>query len=566
MGQETEQLAAANSEFEGHLIAAQHQLKYKEAEIAYDRVLNQVHDDLSKASTPEEAQSIKDRARAQFQQVLAPYQTDKVMSRILGIHDQEQDVELQSVVNAKKAQIIGIQDAAANAVKKTTTEQEAINLGSAGQDWTKPRAQYEAWLHASALTKTMPPEVIAHDMLEWDVAVEAGNIETKLGSENLQVVQDTLTDLRLHPNKYPHLDQAQINAYIEKGDSAIVARMSRQDEINAKTEEHKYWNPDDPAALPRLATKANGDYDQTLADKYISSRGLSPAGEKKLLEASKVHAAGANAELDQQASKLGNDIVAAGQHGDAKKASELLDQFKQLADQHPDLSAAYKGYATFEDARIHEKMSLAIQSATLQNDKERLEIQKDQQYSFDTLGQIELDMSQNKHYSDTELRAMAGRGKGKMSTAQVTAAIELSHAVDKDPDNANYFKAINSYIGTDNPGLLGKVTNDFSAYLRENPKATSDQKAAFVKHLTDTENTDKLSTAIDDAAEKLNNSGQSVQTPDNRINKAIDEMNAPENTGDDTAPKRTPKVVERRTTPSGKKLEKLDDGTIREAK
>ena len=179
-------------------------------------MLNQVHDDLSKASTPEEAQSIKDRARAQFQQVLAPYQTDKVMSRILGIHDQEQDVELQSVVNAKKAQIIGIQDAAANAVKKTTTEQEAINLGSAGQDWTKPRAQYEAWLHASALTKTMPPEVIAHDMLEWDAAVEAGNIETKLGSENLQVVQDTLTDLRFTLISIPTLTKHKLTPTLRR--------------------------------------------------------------------------------------------------------------------------------------------------------------------------------------------------------------------------------------------------------------------------------------------------------------------------------------------------------------
>ena len=47
LGEETEQLAQANTEFEGHLLHAQRDLKAKQAEVAYDRELNQVHADLS---------------------------------------------------------------------------------------------------------------------------------------------------------------------------------------------------------------------------------------------------------------------------------------------------------------------------------------------------------------------------------------------------------------------------------------------------------------------------------------------------------------------------------------
>jgi hypothetical protein len=182
MGQETQQLAAANSEFEGHLIAAQHQLKYKEAEIAYGRVLNQVHADLAKASTPEEAQAIKDHAQTQFQSVLAPYQTDKVMSRILGIYAQQQDVELQHTVNAKKADIITKADYAANQILGEKSLQTAITTKVGGGDPSIARTQFDMQLQSSVHNGTLLPQ--QHDAMiqQWDKDYQKGVILAKINS------------------------------------------------------------------------------------------------------------------------------------------------------------------------------------------------------------------------------------------------------------------------------------------------------------------------------------------------------------------------------------------------
>src|SRR5208283_3011177 len=238
LGQETENLALANQAFEGYLIAAQRQLRAKEAEVSFQRVLSQVHADLDKASTPEEVDAIQAHARGDLHSSIEPYkQHDHVLGQHLDIYAQQQDVELQNTVNAKKAEIISKADAAMNTVKKQTTLDTSINIRAAGGDWTVPRAQYELWLHSSASTKTMPPEVIEKLLQQWDTEHEAGYIDAQLGSENLQTVQNMVNELRLHPEKYPHLNKADINQYINKGNNAIVSRMSLQDEINAKTEE-----------------------------------------------------------------------------------------------------------------------------------------------------------------------------------------------------------------------------------------------------------------------------------------------------------------------------------------
>src|SRR5208283_4981890 len=66
LGQETEQMAQANLAFEGHLIYAQRILKAAQAQIEFDRVKSQVHADLNKAKTPEEAQVILDHGRGEL--------------------------------------------------------------------------------------------------------------------------------------------------------------------------------------------------------------------------------------------------------------------------------------------------------------------------------------------------------------------------------------------------------------------------------------------------------------------------------------------------------------------
>src|SRR5271165_6489420 len=106
LGYETEQMAISNLEFEGHLIRAQRQLEAKQAEIAFDRRKAQLYNDLSKAVTPEDAQAMYDHSKGELDNVLAPFETDRALSRELGIYRQREDVEIQGTVNAKKAEII----------------------------------------------------------------------------------------------------------------------------------------------------------------------------------------------------------------------------------------------------------------------------------------------------------------------------------------------------------------------------------------------------------------------------------------------------------------------------
>ena len=131
------------------------------------------------------------------------------MSRITGLYDREQDVELQHVANAKKAEIISQSDNAANAIKEQNTEHEAIAAKVGGGDYTAQRAQYESWLQSSALTKTMPPEVIAAKMLKWEQDVQRGVVVA--GYENPDPVIRRQTIEQLTTGKGP-LDLSKLDA------------------------------------------------------------------------------------------------------------------------------------------------------------------------------------------------------------------------------------------------------------------------------------------------------------------------------------------------------------------
>ena len=93
LSQETEQMALGNQAFEGHLIEANRYLKAKQAEIAYDATLNEVHAELARAVTPEDAQAVYDRAKVKLAGVLQPFESDRVLARQLALFGQEQQVQ-----------------------------------------------------------------------------------------------------------------------------------------------------------------------------------------------------------------------------------------------------------------------------------------------------------------------------------------------------------------------------------------------------------------------------------------------------------------------------------------
>src|SRR5215475_4123447 len=85
LGHETEQLAQQASQLDGYLLSAQRQLKAKQAQIAFDQAKNVLYDDLRKAVTPEEAEAMYQDAKGRLDGVLRPYETDRVLSRELGV-------------------------------------------------------------------------------------------------------------------------------------------------------------------------------------------------------------------------------------------------------------------------------------------------------------------------------------------------------------------------------------------------------------------------------------------------------------------------------------------------
>src|ERR1035441_3736442 len=114
LGQETAQLALGNQAFEAHLYEAQRYLKYKQVEIEVGKLENQAHEELSKTTSPDDAQAIHAQFKEQVDTLLGPHMGDKQLARQLHIYGQQVDVQMQSTVNARKATIIQHSDQAAN--------------------------------------------------------------------------------------------------------------------------------------------------------------------------------------------------------------------------------------------------------------------------------------------------------------------------------------------------------------------------------------------------------------------------------------------------------------------
>jgi len=470
---------------------------------------SQAHDDLSKTVTSKDAQAVHDLFKQQVNSVLGSAMSDKVLARQLHVYGQQVDVLMQNTVNARKAVLIHEGDKSANGVMLDTSSREAINTMAAGGDVAPIRAAMDAKLDASVhVMGTLLPEQKVALMNKWDKDVESGYIDAMLSSPNLQSIQNTVNDIRLHPEKFPHLDKGELNAYAVKGESAIVSMMSRQKEINANAEESKYWNQS-PTGIPKMFSDINGNFDAGKAADYVTHLGLSPEGEKVLLNDIKVHESGSNLELKQQATKLENGIVDAGNHHNYKEASALLDQFKQFSDQHGEFGEGFRAMSNFIDEKRSREMSLAIEGFRVHNEAYTLKKQQEQDQSWAQYGQLAGDIAQGK-YTDTQLRQMTGGGvgalrPGQMLPQQVEDAIKLNHSYETDPENKKYINAIwNDAALAALPAQQGRIVGEYQAWLKKYPGATEDAKAAEVKRLIDPVHVEQIGNSLDDLNNRIN--------------------------------------------------------------
>src|ERR1017187_1889091 len=255
LGQQTEQMAQSNMEFEGHLFRAQNQLKAKQAEIAFDQVLNQVHADLAKAQTPEEVQAVSDHAQGELDNAMVPFENNKPLSRELAIFNQQQKVELQHTVNAKKADIITKTDQAANVVLGQKSLQDAITTKIGGGDPTVARGQYDLELQSSVAHGTMNPEQAVEAMQHWDKEYQKGVILAKINSGDPTVRQYAIKQLTAGGGELEHSmlsaeDIGQLRTHAVDTDHSLMEKEEAGNlngALNIKAEAFsspEYKNPD----------------------------------------------------------------------------------------------------------------------------------------------------------------------------------------------------------------------------------------------------------------------------------------------------------------------------------
>ena len=204
LGQESEQLAAHAADVEYGIAQANRQLKAKQAEIAFGRAKLQVYDALRKSTTAEQAQQVYENSRKQLDSTLAPYETDRQLARELGIYRQQEDVEIQHTLNARKATIITESDRAANATIAEDKLNKAITTKVGGGDPTTDREQMRLQIQSSVAHGTMTPAEADEFMQVWDKKYEKGVILAKINSGDPATRQYAIKQLSAGGDELEH--------------------------------------------------------------------------------------------------------------------------------------------------------------------------------------------------------------------------------------------------------------------------------------------------------------------------------------------------------------------------
>ena len=493
LGQETEDLAAGASAVVGHLIAAERNVKAKQAEIAFDRRREQLYQDLSKATSPEEAQGMYDHAKGELDNVLTPYQHDHVLARALGLYRQQQEVKIQHNVNAKKADIITKSDNASNEVLYGKSQQDAINTTIGGGNPAVARDKFELQLQSSVAHGTLLPQQAEAAMQQWDQDYEKGMIEAYANSPDANVRKSNIQNLK-SGDSYPHLDPATKNALITKSENRDreLANLHESEDLNASTAkfnqltqgwdyEHKInATTNDKWAKDNGFVDSNGNPNRKILDK------IGEDVDRQETRARKVQTDNDNDVVE----KYMVDVSSG-------KMSETDIQRAVMKDGGSPKAVTYLNNLRKDIIRTNLELgSLSLQRQSLMR-------QQWQDQSFEQLGVIQRDLANGVRHSREELNTMVGRGPGKMSSQQVAEAIRMTDSYETDPVNKPFYSIFTNAAALDDR-TRGEAVSEFDSFIQKQPNATSVEKQRAINEILEPRNIERINKSLDSLGDVFN--------------------------------------------------------------
>ena len=502
LGQETEDLAAGSSAVEGHLIAAQRQVKAKQAEIAFDRRKMQVYTDLSKATSPEEAQQIYDHAKGDLDSVLTPYEHDRVLARSLGLYRMQQDVEIQGTVNAKKADIITKSDKASNEVLYGKSQQDAINTTIGGGNPAVARDKFELQLQSSVAHGTMLPAQADAVMQQWDQDYEKGMVDAYANSPDPNVRKGNIQNLK-SSDSYPHLDAATKNALITKSESRDreITNLHEAEDLNSSSARFNQitdgWDYDhkinattnDKWAKDNGFVDINGNPNRKILDK------IGEDVDRQETRARKVQTDKDNDVVEKYMTDVSNG-----------KMSETDIQRAVMKDGGSPKAVTYLNNLRKDII----KTNLELGSLSLQQQSLKRQLWQDQ--SFEQLGVIQRDIANGVRHSREEINSMVGRGPGKLSSQQAAEAIRMTESYETDPINKPYYSIIYNSSALDDK-TRGEAISELDKYVQQNPKSTSAEKQRAVNEILEPRNIERINKSLDSLGDVFNPKQNTPQKP-----------------------------------------------------
>lgn len=511
LGEETEDLAAGASAVAGHLIAAQRQVHAKQAEIAFDRMKMQVYQDLNKTTTPEEAQAVYDHAKGRLDDTLTPFEHDRELAKALGIYRQQQDVEIQGTVNAKKADIITKSDKAANEVLYSKSQQDAITTTVGGGNPAVARDKLNLQLQSSVSHGTLLPVQADAVMQQWDQDYEKGMIEAYANSPDGNVRKGNIQNLK-SGDSYPHLDAATKNALLTKSENRDreLANLHEAEDLNASsskfnqlTEGWDYSHKIDATSNDKWA-KDNGFVDE---NGNPNRKILDKIGED--VDRQEVRSRKVQTDNDNDIVEKYMVDVSSG------KMSETQIQKAVMKDGGSPKAITYLNGLRKDIIRT----DLELGSLSLQ--RQSLLRQQWQDQSFDQLGVLQRDLANGVRHSREQINDMVGRGPGKLSSQQAAEAIRMTDSYETDPVNKPYYTIISNSTALDDK-TRGEAVSEFDRYVQQHPTADSTAKQRAINEIIDPKNVERINKSLDGLGDVFNPSPSNTpqkpgSVPDNAV-------------------------------------------------